>query len=160
MNPTRNHIAEFGEFYNGFARSKNLRGCNIPKMLALNDVNSLAITSAYAESGELLCYHAYIVDGYRARLLYSASHYRNMPDSAHRSLIGRANRYLHWRDISFFKKQYYSIYDFGGLSLNEEAELKSIDEFKMGFGGQVVMEYNFIHTNNYIARVAASLSGR
>ena len=76
----------------------------------------------------------YITDGFRARLLYSASHFRSY-DKNYRALIGRANRFLHWEDMVHLKKYGMSIYDMGGIGAN------SIAGFKKGFGGTEVTEY-------------------
>ena len=59
-----------------------------------------------------------------------------------RNLIGRANRLLHWNEIIFFKNASCKVYDFGGLSNSADTKLVHIDEFKKGFGGKIVVEYN------------------
>lgn len=52
---------------------------------------------------EMLVFHSYICDATDARLLHSASCFRE--ESADQSMIGRANKRLHWEDILYFKKR-------------------------------------------------------
>ena len=141
--PSEQDLAAFGRFYDSFAEAKNLPRCNLPKLAAQRDHDALWLTSAASPDGDVLCYHAYLVDPPRCRLLHSASHFRASEDPTSRSLIGRANRYLHWKDILLFKQHGFFIYDLGGLSTNEnDPKLKNINEFKRGFGGAEVVEYN------------------
>lgn len=132
------HLAAFSEFYDLFASSKNLAGANRSKLSELANNGALVISFATTVgSAAWLCAHAYIVDGRRARLLYSAS--AVSPDSD-RQLVGRANKYMHWEMILYFRKGGFAQYDFGGIS--KRPELKSVDEFKESFGGSEVVEFN------------------
>jgi hypothetical protein len=143
--PSRQELIAFGGFYDSFADAKNLPRCNMAKIVAHADHGTLWLTSAANPDGDVVCYHAYIVDSPRCRLLYSASHFRASADPASRGLIGRANRYLHWRDIVLFKQHRFFVYDFGGLSANEDdPSLKNINDFKRGFGGKEVVEFNWL----------------
>ena len=64
-------------------------------------------------------------------------------DSSARNLIGRANRYLHWRDIRLFRDRGYDLYDFGGLDVTGRSEKTAgIARFKRGFGGEVRPVYS------------------
>lgn len=60
------------------------------------------------------------------------------------------NKYLHWKDILSFKERGYSRYEWGGITDVENPN--GIDRFKMEFGGEVQIYYNYI--------VANSLKGR
>ena len=66
-------------------------------------------------------------------------------DKTERSMIGRANRWLHWRDIAAFKEQGYAIYDLGGWYAGSgDYEKLSINKFKEGFGGVIQINYNAV----------------
>ncbi len=75
-----------------------------------------------------------ICDREEARLLHSASCFRE--ESADQSLIGRANKRLHWEDIKYFKQKGLLRYDWGGISDFENPN--GIDEFKLKFGGEKI----------------------
>ena len=142
--PDRKNIDRFSEYYDVFSNSKDLARCNVEKMVSLNDVGGLSLSSV-RKGDSALSMHAHIVDGERARLLYSASHLRCPDNNEDRSLVGRANRFLHWKEMILFKHKGFRIYDFGGISSGGDADgRKGIDEFKKGFGGKVLVERNVV----------------
>lgn len=154
--PSLLEIEKYCKFYDVFASNKKVSPCNQKKLIALNECKSLALSQISNEEGDILCEHCYVVDNKRTRCLYSASHFRLSEDNSYKSLVGRANRYLHWTDICKFKEQGLAIYDFGGLSLIEDNEtLKNIDRFKLSFGGKIVTEYNFYKPITLLGRIAA-----
>lgn len=78
-----------------------------------------------------------------AALWHLASQYRCNDDKAARALIGRANRWLHWRYILSFKEVGYGPYDCGGMFTDESvADNAHVNEFKREFGGVPLPKYN------------------
>jgi CelD/BcsL family acetyltransferase involved in cellulose biosynthesis len=70
-----------------------------------------------------------------------------------RALLGRANRWLHWRDMLHFKQMDLRCYDWGGVFEDESNPKKAgINTFKREFGGNSVRTFN--------CSVAATLRGR
>lgn len=136
-------VRRFVDFYNKFAKSKN-RG-----IIGENDIEifkeNIIFTMA-SHGGNTLVMHSYLIDGgKRARLLHSASDFRSFLTSQERAIVGRANRFLHYKDIIYFKKKNFTVYDLGGISIDEnDDDLKKISAFKIGFGGLIVQESNFI----------------
>jgi len=134
----------FRSFYNEFAASKNLG--------ALED----AVLDAYWPrmvvtktmlGDEAVAMHSYLFDEQcqRAVLLQTASLFRNMTDGQQRSLVGRANRWLHYQDMLWFKERGAASYDFGGYAQNTtDPELEKINQFKSGFGGSVIEESHYL----------------
>jgi hypothetical protein len=134
----------FIDFYNKFAKSKSR------ELISRRDLDifgsNLLITMASHE-GLVLVMHSYVLDteGKKARLLHSASDFRSMPSAEDRSLVGRANRFLHYSDMLYLKNCGFSVYDFGGIDVSREnVEKAQISSFKFGFGGMKVSESNFI----------------
>jgi hypothetical protein len=140
--PTLLQLDDFIDFYNKFSRVKKIPSANKDKLISLHNVKGLALGMIKDLAGNFLVMHAYIISKNRARLLYSSSLHVDPYNSQTKSLIGRANRMLHWDEIVFYKRKLYDIYDFGGLSLSDSVALSQIDNFKLGFGGKVVVEYN------------------
>ncbi|HDR6269333.1 hypothetical protein PDJ95_01775 [Bacillus cereus] len=134
-----NQLDEFIQFYNEFALTKGLAPCNEITLHAYAQKDALVITKAKFQGNDLV-YHAYLMDESRTRLLYSASAFRNTEDKKERAMIGRANRFLHWKDILMFKEKGMKIYDWGGYS--EAEEVRAIAKFKAGFGGEIEYSYN------------------
>jgi len=163
QNPSLDDLEQFVAFFNVFARHKNLPQCNSKKMRALSCVDGIMLSSISNQSDELLCSHAYVKDDEtgRLRLLYSASHYRAATDSSERNLIGRANRLLHWHEISSFKELGFRQYDLGGIPLDDsDPEKNAIARFKREFGGAEIMEYSGFIPGTALGRLALALSNR
>jgi lipid II:glycine glycyltransferase (peptidoglycan interpeptide bridge formation enzyme) len=88
--------------------------------------------------------HAYVISDNTARLHQSCSLFRNSDNSEYRNLVARANRYLHWDDIVYFKKLGLLWYDLGGwYGGNENKEQLAINVFKESFGGLLKEEYSY-----------------
>ena len=128
----------FISYYNDFARNLNL---NLIKSLEFN--GNILITSV-KKNDNILAMHAYILDKHcnRVRLFATASSRFNFDDNKEKRLVGRANRFLHYRDMLFFKNLNFTIYDFGGYAMNTtNKSLQGINKFKIGFGGEIFEEY-------------------
>ena len=63
----------------------------------------------------------------------------NTIDNKYRNYIGRVNKFLHWKDIEYWKSVNINTLDWGGVDFKEE---KGISSFKQGFGGELVTYYN------------------
>lgn len=96
--------------------------------------NAFWCTTAIKDK-EILAVHLYYCDERRVRLWYSASLFRSEADKQKRNEIGRANRFLHWKDICFFKNKGFAVYDWGGYSV--EGSTAGNGKFKKSFGGDV-----------------------
>lgn len=137
------NLDEFVEFYASFARSK---GRDVISREELNGYGGHLVVTAAVHNGVDLVMHSYLVDKEASvvRLLHSASDFRSATTNELKSVIGRANRRLHWMDMQRFKADGFSIYDFGGFAVNHvDDELAKINEFKRGFGGEVVEQYEY-----------------
>lgn len=148
-------IARFCAFYADFAGARQLRDANAHKMALLARGGALAIAAAFALDAPQvwLAAHVYLCDGQRARLLYSAGNVA-LAQPAERQLVGRANKLLHWEAIRYFRVGGYAQYDLGGLG--KSAELAAIDDFKSGFGGVEMLEYNALHGVTWLGRLAVA----
>lgn len=139
----RAFLGAFVDFYQEFADQKGLGKLDVQRLNQINSAGRLDICRVESADGEPLVYHANYKYAKRARLLHSASQFRGSDDSGFRSLIGRANRWLHWQDILRFKAEGRSWYDWGGWYEGDENEdLLRINQFKESFGGEVLQTYN------------------
>lgn len=87
-----------------------------------------------------IVYHTYVLAEDRARLLHSASVFREEGNKA--NLIGFANRYLHYQDMLALKRIGFKLYDWGGAGHSQEVE--NITKFKQSFGGRPMIYYSDI----------------
>lgn len=139
--PTKADIVEFATFFNPFAKEKGIEICREDKVKALQRSNRLVISYVFHPDGRKLASHLYIIDGNRATMLYSCSGRFTATDIPPLE-IGRANRFLHWQDILYFKQEAYATYDFLGLSINEkDKDQQNINKFKKGFGGREEFQF-------------------
>ncbi len=128
-------------FYNDFAKTKNLGLLNAAN---ISSSPHKFFTIAKINENVLVC-HLYICDKSkgRVRLLNSGTKITD-GNSVERALIGRANRYLHFWDISYFKNLGFTEYDLGGYAYGtSNKSLLGINSFKDSFGGEFVKEYHY-----------------
>ncbi|HYK77840.1 MAG TPA: hypothetical protein VEV16_12755 [Daejeonella sp.] len=140
---TESKVEAFISFYNSFAQTKNL-----PLLTSRikNYRSNLIITKAVYEGKDVVM-HSYVLDEQlkRVRLVHSASVFRNEADASKRAVIGRANRFLHYQDILYFKEKGYHFYDLGGYAYQtQNQELEHINRFKDGFGGELKEESEYM----------------
>ncbi len=122
------------------------------KAKSLNTLNNLHgskdryIVSVIKNDLYTLCAHYYLLDKSNKMVLlkYNASGYREMPSANLRSLCGRANRLLFYRDFQYFEQQGYDIFDFGGFNpLNKNEDIRGVHSFKKEFGAKLVHQFNY-----------------
>ncbi|MGA2612695.1 MAG: hypothetical protein ABSG38_04490 [Spirochaetia bacterium] len=135
-------LAEFTSFHASFAREKGIEGVDLPRLRSFG--GALLLTRATL-AGKTLAQHAYIVDDKesRARFLYSSS---GRFESANSALVGRANRWCHWKDMLYLRDLRIRTYDLGGIASGtpDTEDRAGIDEFKLRFGGAVVREDHWL----------------
>ncbi len=132
----------FRSAYDDFAEAKGLPALNVPKVKAMAASGALELSCALLDGAEM-AWHAYYRNSTQAVLLHSVSAYRQCSDVAFRQQVGRANRYLHWRDILRFREVGIASVDFGGwFGDSADAGLRSVSKFKEDFGGRVVETFN------------------
>lgn len=153
-------LADFEGQYRTFAGQKGIPPINAKRLGQLRKTGGLRLGLAKAPDGSVLAWHAYLIAEERARLLYSLSLFRDTPDAAHRNLVGRANRLLHWKDMTALGALGTHTYDFGGYYRGgaDPAKLR-INQFKAEFGGVQRVEFNGFLYLNLKGRIAGGLYG-
>lgn len=135
-------LSEFCGFYDAFAERKSQAKLDRSWLARLAENGVLNLSRVRNDNREFLIWHAYHRTPARATLLYSASSLVDTRARALRSLIGRANRRLHWHDMLSFKSQGVATYDFGGWYEKKEDHVRlNINKFKESFGGEIVKTY-------------------
>jgi hypothetical protein len=151
----------FLQFYNGFAATKDMEAMDAKILRAYWP--HLAVTQM-TNAAEVLVMHCYIMDKGigRGTLWHSASQFRGADGEdaqQRRNLIGRANRLLHFRDMTWLRDQGFKTYDFGGYAANTtDPALQHINEFKDSFGGELVEESNYASAASTLLRALKSPS--
>jgi len=138
----------YGRMYQSKGSDTRLNISAVNKYLETDGI----VFSAVWHEGEMLVFHSYICNDTDARLLHSASCFRE--ETADQSMIGRANKRLHWEDILYFKDKGLQRYDWGGISDFENPN--GIDEFKLRFGGDKITYYNVFAGNTLLGKLAVT----
>lgn len=145
-------IRDFAENYEEFCKTKGMSHIATEEMISIlseyNKKGGLAISQAFIDDIKIV-WHVYIYDHNVCRLMYSISHYRENT-SIKKSLVGMANRLLHYEDMISFKNKGCKEYDWGGIEDSEE--IKNITDFKIKFGGK--------RKTVYYVRVGNTLKGK
>ena len=89
--------------------------------------------------GKPAVFRSYVFGEGNSRFLHSCSEFRAVDNNA-RNSIGRANKYLHWKDFQHLSKLGVKHYDWGGIS--SLSNPNGIDIFKLSFGAEPVSYYN------------------
>ena len=144
-------LKNFVEIYEEMYRSKGVDAkFNMTAVRKYMQTDSIMFSAIWHE-GSMIVFHSYICDDADARLLHSASCFRNEDEDA-QSMIGRANKRLHWEDMKYFKNKGLLRYDWGGISDFDNPN--GIDEFKLKFGGEKITYYNVFAGNTLLGKLA------
>lgn len=132
-------LHDFSVMYRNMYLSKGMHAhIGMGELMGYAKSGNLIVSVAYIDETPAV-YHSYVFDETHCRLLHSCSLFRE-EEKEMQNAIGRANKYLHWRDILFFKEMGIIQYDWGGVSSFDN--MNGIDTFKMAFGGEAVTYYN------------------
>lgn len=144
-------LLEFEQIYNAMYASKGMEN----ERLGIGEVkgyinNKCLLISRALIDEKAVVYHSYVFGEHNCRLLHSCSEFRT-ENKELKNAIGRANKYLHWKDIDYFMNVGVKNYDWGGIS--SEINPNGIDVFKMAFGGVPVHYYNIEYDKSFKSRI-------
>jgi hypothetical protein len=149
--PDASSLAAFHDLFAQFAAEKGVSPVRMEYLQAAAKAGVLRLGSMVHE-GEVVVWHSYLLIGSRVRLLHSASLFRGQAP-ARRSLIGRANRLLHWLEMQHFRGTGTTLYDFGGWYAGQDHEdFLRVNRFKEGFGGTVRQEAEGVRALTLLGR--------
>ncbi|MBC6491858.1 hypothetical protein ACFSQD_10955 [Flavihumibacter stibioxidans] len=150
-------VRKFVGFFNEFAPSKGIPPETVERILGYGD--SLKIS--YAElDGQILAAHTYVYDQEQkiVRQMHSAS--KRFDEQFDKNKIGRANKYLHYRDMLAFKDQGITAYDFGGYQeTHSDKVIESLLNFKLDFGAVKKTSSNYYTISYFLLRKLSLMLG-
>lgn len=134
-------VEKFVEFYNDFAALKGIDSTSVKKIREIGE----GMVLSFAKVDEhIIAAHSYLVDTDLkiARLYHSATCRLN--EGVDKTLVGKANKLLHFYDMKILKERGIETYDFGGYAKDTtDKSLQGINKFKLPFGGEVKACVNF-----------------
>ena len=152
-----NDIDGFVSFFNEMAKTIKVEPTSRQRIEEMGDL----ILLSYAKiNGNVLVAHSHIVDKEFGIVRAHHSAGRRLDENFDRNLIGRANKFLHYKEMMYFKNQGFKVYDFGGYTENTtNPALLGINEFKLNFGGQKVVCKNYFSKSFLLMRKVAITFG-
>jgi len=136
-------VIRFADHFDRCAALKHLASASRQRLWILARNHALDVSFVCDKFGDILAASSYIVTPTRVRGLYAGASYRATTDQSRRTLIGRANRYLYWRDMLRFKEAGVRLFDFGGYYTGSGDEEKlRVNGFKAEFVGEILHEFN------------------
>lgn len=146
-------VTDFWTFFEQFSSTMGYPIPNKKRLSIYIRAGRFHISVSKTPAGEIVAYHAYVRGGTRIRLLHACSMHKTSDDSAHRALLGRANRWHFWWDILEFQRQGIALFDFGGwYARQDDPQMLRVNRFKERFGGEV--------TPTYMCNQGGSLKGK
>ncbi len=149
----KNLLYEFKQCYDQMFQEKGKNVCmNLNAIRNYAIQNALILSVVYLDKKPIV-FHSYVDGKNRVRFFHSCSTFRS--DAEHATIIGRANKRLHWEDWLYFKSKGYEKYDWGGIfSFTSE---DGIDQFKKAFGGMNVTYDNAILPGTFKGNIAINI---
>jgi hypothetical protein len=142
-NPDASVIDDFFEFNRQFTQERGFGVTDPEWMRTYSEQGALTLTRATAPSGQALVWHSYYSSKDWVRQMQSVSLFAQQDDKDLRNAIGRANRFLHWKDMQEFRKSAVQHFDFGGwYSGADDEKLLRVNAFKEEFGGAKTQRYH------------------
>lgn len=153
-------ISEFIDFYDRFSRRKDLPSVDPRWLKSHIRAGTLDLSCVRAPDGKALAWHAHYRDAVHAQVVWSASAFRESEGAAFRRMVSRANRHLHWHDIRRYKREGLRVYDFGGWYCGSaDQDLLRVNEFKEGFGGEIVRTFRCTRPLTFKGRLFLCVAG-
>jgi hypothetical protein len=139
----RDAVLRFADHLDRCSDLKYLPRASRERLLVLARQRVLDLSWIRDKSCEMLCASSYLIAPCRLRGLFAGALYRSTTDPTRRTMIGRANRLLYWRDVMRFKDAGFRFFDFGGYYIGSaDQEKLRVNDFKEEFGGKVMHEFN------------------
>lgn len=153
--PTLETLRQFCSYFDRFARHKGLSRANRARLESMRRAGQLVLSAVLDSSGQRLVWQSGLRTAVRVRAITAASVRHTAPDPG---LVGRANRFLYWREIHCFRELGIQLYDLGGwyVGTSDQEKLR-INSFKSGFGGAVRTLYNTYEAKTWKGKVAVHL---
>lgn len=97
--------------------------------------------------------HVWLIENEESKLMYSVSEHRK-ESKEKQAAIGRANRYLWYKDFEWLKSSGHTRCDVGGMTTLDKEKMNGIDKFKAGFGGEGLIQYGIIIPKSIKGKIA------
>ena len=152
-----NDIDQFVNFFNDFAAKKNTYLTTKERILEKKDC--LVISLARYQNN-IIAAQSYLVDKEQKIVRHYQTANKRFDDELDKNFVGHANKYLLVTNLMQFKEEGYKIFDFGGYANNTtNKSLQGINNYKLKFGGQIVVCNDYYSLPYWILRKVSKVFG-
>lgn len=145
-NPSWDMLMQFIDRYNDFAVKKNISSCNDALIKQIWQEQRLVLASAMYNDHAVCQFILFDADEKMVVYYGYNTRFENDENTADDKLISGANRALEYRCMLFAKEAGKDSYDLCGLTMNpDNASAGNVDQYKLGFRGEIVTEYHFMN---------------
>ncbi len=137
-------MAAFCPVYERFAQQRGLSGFTEAEAQSYGQNNLVVFSMDRNSQSEIL--DLYLVDQKKRYVtgFLSCSLIDDISDNKQRRQLSIARRYLLWFSIQYFKREGFTLYDWGGYApADPDPRIRSISEFKLSFKGRVTPIYRY-----------------
>lgn len=139
--PETDQLQLFCSHYDAFAAEKRISPADACYLEEARQKGILSLLYVKDHMGQILCGAADFILSERCYGAYAFNTFRVHDD---KKTLGQANKLLYWLSIQHGKHNGCRLFDMAGLAGGvRRGSLEGIDEFKRGFGGRDVVEYDF-----------------
>lgn len=143
--PSQEELLQFISRYNDFANKKGIAQCNQMLISHIRNTQKLVLASAIYHE-RVICQFILIDAGEKMVVYYGYNvRFQNDGEKVNDKVISGANRALEYQCMLFAKDAGKKHYDLCGLTLDsEDTSAGNVDQYKLGFRGEIVTEYHFM----------------
>jgi hypothetical protein len=158
--PTAEDIEEYARFYDANPRTPDQGPMDRARIGALGRAGLVHLAKVLDAEGDILARHCLLCHR-RSNIIQLSSLVSLHHGEANKnrgSAIGRANRWLFYREFLFYKELGFQIYDLNGWYAGVEDEKRlRINLFKEGFRGRILYGYDCEEPMTFKGRVYLAL---
>jgi hypothetical protein len=143
--PSEGEVEDYAKFYDANPRTQDQEPLERDRLRALAKVGLVHIAQVLDAEGVILAQHCLLCHRGAGTIQLSSlvSLHHGEANKNQGSAIGRANRWLFYREFLFYKERGFLIYDLNGWYAGTEDEKRlRINLFKEGFRGRILYGYD------------------
>lgn len=152
-NPDEHQLKVFILRYNQFTRKKGFYAADHHRIFKLNREGRIVLLNARYDN-ELTLQQIMIIDDHKAVAFYGYTIRLQERDTAKLKRISAISKMVDYYCMLYWKKKNKRFYDLGGLFLDpKDPEGENINQYKDGFRGNPIWEYEFVYPLTWKGRV-------
>lgn len=147
-------LLKITDLHDAFAVAKGLQKSDREFLKRAAEAGTLDMSLMSGSDGDPISWRVYYSAHPSVRPIRGGSLYSDKALASERQAVGRATRYLVWRDMLRFSAKGFTTYDHGGWYTGNETKLLEINAFKKQFGVRVVDQCDCVEAITWKGKLA------